>query len=322
MKTGIAIALAWPQTYCKQAGAWYDGTMKLFGFSKNNYFQVGHAAIVLIDFKSTICHYFDFGRYHSPFGYGRVRSSKTDFDLKMKTKAKISKELSLLNYQAILEELLNNKACHGDGSIHASYTFIEFEKAYQKAMEMQEKSPIPYGPFLINGTNCSRFVRTVLVQGTNSIAEKIRLLIPYSVSPTPLTNVKSLNNQVILIKNEPVLIPSKQSKNELNSTLPEPINKNEVPQNSIWLAGEGAGSWFKMIELDQDIKVIRYSSTGCIENEGVFEGTSNFNLNQHFTITYPSNDRVLTIIQHNQLITIHVKPLILKLNTESFLAMK
>ncbi len=46
--TGFAIALAWPQTYCKQPGAWYDPITLLLGINKNNYYKVGHAALVLI----------------------------------------------------------------------------------------------------------------------------------------------------------------------------------------------------------------------------------------------------------------------------------
>ena len=65
--TGFAIAIAWPETWCKQSGAWWDNFLNWLGISKNNYFKVGHAALVLIDDKTNKCHYFDFGRYHTPF---------------------------------------------------------------------------------------------------------------------------------------------------------------------------------------------------------------------------------------------------------------
>jgi hypothetical protein len=32
--TGFAIALAWPATWCKQSGAWYDPLTSFLGFSK------------------------------------------------------------------------------------------------------------------------------------------------------------------------------------------------------------------------------------------------------------------------------------------------
>ena len=90
MQTGIAIALAWPETWCKEAGSWYDRFMKIIGISKNGYYRVGHAAVVLVDTNSGRCHYFDFGRYHCPKGYGRIRDAETDHDLKIITQARFS----------------------------------------------------------------------------------------------------------------------------------------------------------------------------------------------------------------------------------------
>jgi len=77
----IAIILAWPETICKQTNAWYDGLMNKLKISKNGYYKVGHAAIVLVNSKKGEAHYFDFGRYHSPKGQGRVRDISTDYDL-------------------------------------------------------------------------------------------------------------------------------------------------------------------------------------------------------------------------------------------------
>ena len=50
--SGFAIALAWPETFCKQAGAWYDFFMEKIGISLNNHYKVGHAAVVLVDGQS------------------------------------------------------------------------------------------------------------------------------------------------------------------------------------------------------------------------------------------------------------------------------
>ena len=194
MHTGIAIAIAWPETLCKQAGAWYDGLMSTFGFSKNNYYKVGHAAVLLIDIKTGNCFYFDFGRYHAPFGHGRVRDLETDHDLEIIAKAKFDENKNILNFEQILNELAQNEACHGLGTLHASYTNINFNKAYQNAKLMQEKSPWKYGPFIWSGTNCSRFVRTIILHGEPPFVEKLKLSIPYTISPLPIGNVKSLNS--------------------------------------------------------------------------------------------------------------------------------
>lgn len=194
---GIAIALAWPETFCKQPGSWYDGIMNTIGVSKNHYYQVGHSAIVLINGNGD-CKYFDFGRYHSPFGMGRVRDEVTDHELRMKSKGEITHTLGLVNYSEILKEIHNNKACHGEGYLAASYCKVDFLKAFDFAKSVQEKSPLPYGPFVIGGTNCSRFVKDVLHRGNPHITHKIKLHLTPTITPSPISNVKALTNKLIL----------------------------------------------------------------------------------------------------------------------------
>lgn len=199
MYTGFAVSLAWPQTWCKQSGSWYDSTMKLFGYNKKNFYKVGHAAVILIEARTGKCHYFDFGRYHAPYGCGRVRDSETDHDLIINSKAVLDNIVFRLgNFEEILMEISNNEACHGIGDLHASYTNINFEKAYKFAKQMQINSPWKYGPFILNGTNCSRFVRTIVLSGNPPIADKLKIYIPFTLSPTPIGNVKSLKNKIVV----------------------------------------------------------------------------------------------------------------------------
>ncbi|MBA3286326.1 MAG: hypothetical protein H0U27_14880 [Nitrosopumilus sp.] len=224
MHNGIAIALAWPETLCKQAGAWYDKPLKWLGINKSNYYKVGHAAIVLIDNTSGECHYFDFGRYHAPFQHGRVRSAITDHDLEMKTKAVVSNGI-LKNYNEILLELFNNESCHGSGNLHASYCIVNFEEAYNKANEMQSNSPIPYGPFLPKGTNCSRFVNTIILSGKPKWHFRLVLANPKTLSPTPIGNVKALTNYSTIGIKEHTAEIYKPNFNTSNNLAHEPISR-------------------------------------------------------------------------------------------------
>jgi len=194
MQNSLAIALAWPETRCKQTGAWYDIPADLLGISKNHYYKVGHSAIVLIDSTTKNCLYFDFGRYHAPFGYGRVRDEVTDHELKITSKADITKELKLLNYQDIIDEIQVNPACHGDGQLYAGLIEINFEKGLKVAKTYQQKGVIEYGPFEIKGTNCSRFVRSLLFNSVSSPLLKVKLTLPWTLSPTPLGVVKNLKS--------------------------------------------------------------------------------------------------------------------------------
>ncbi len=194
MHNGVAIILAWPETLCKQAGSWYDPLMQWTLVNKNNYYKIGHAAIVLIDSDKGNCYYFDFGRYHAPHQYGRVRSAHTDHELEMEIKAIVSEDNTLENYEEILLALKNNTSCHGSGTLHSSYCAINFDKALEKAMEMQRSSPIAYGPFIPEGTNCSRFVRTIALAGKPNLIQQLILGFPLTISPTPIGNVRALKN--------------------------------------------------------------------------------------------------------------------------------
>lgn len=187
MKQEYALILAWPETKCKQAGAWYDGAMNALGFSKNGYYKVGHAAIVLIN-SSGKPFYFDFGRYHSPHGKGRVRDASTDYELALKTLVIYDNHYPQ-NMEALINELQSKKACHGDGELKASLVKINFDKAFESAKTMQEQVFISYGPFVYKGTNCSRFVKTIADKGMPLSFRKFFLNTPLMFTPTPMWNV-------------------------------------------------------------------------------------------------------------------------------------
>ena len=277
--TGFAIALAWPQTYCKQPGSWYDPLTRRLGINKNHYYRAGHAALVLVDIRNATCHYFDFGRYHAPFMHGRVRSAETDEDLKMYTVPEISSDgRSIVNYHEILNELQRNPACHGEGTLYASYNAVNFEASMNKAMRMQKESPIRYGPFVRGGSNCSRFVNTVILSGKPDWYRRIRLKYFQPFTPTPLNNVNSLPNRrkVSVLRNAAPFTPVRPLyRTELESTLPPPVRHPAIPQHAQWLSGEGAGSWFALEIEGSFLKSTRYSPDGTIECRGIYEGPVN-----------------------------------------------
>jgi len=299
--TGFAIALAWPQTFCKQPGSWYDPLALRLGMNNNHYYRVGHAAVVLIDTKSNKCHYFDFGRYHAPFQHGRVRSVETDHELSMKTIPIVSPDnRSILNYRKILSELQDNKACHGEGLLHASYCPVNFQAAFDKATRMQQISPIPYGPFRINASNCSRFVSTVIQAGRPAWKFRFRLKYLVWYTPTPMNNVNSLDYQMEM-PDRPGHIPfipvSKLDPQSLASILQEPARNHKIPDSAQWISGEGAGSWFVLEHERSRLKVTRYAPDGTIECNGYFRISSiPFDISeQSFRITYPSNCKVVSL---------------------------
>ena len=310
MYTGFAIALAWPQTYCKQSGAWYDGIMNILGLSQNHYYKVGHAAVVLVEAKTGVCYYFDFGRYHAPFGHGRVRDQQTDHELKMASKARVSDEGYIENFEEILVELSSNTACHGVGPLYGSYCKIVFEKAFAMAKQMQENSPLKYGPFVWTATNCSRFVRTIVLSGNPAIVNKIRIGVPLTISPTPIGNVCSLNKRKIY---KGFQMPNAECEKDdlysadkrLKLTLEAPPIPGFIPRNSHWLAGEGAGSWFHIKENKKLLfEITRYSADGKTESSGGFQIKNNhaLDLNKDYEFTHISHCKSVNIRQGKSIV--------------------
>jgi hypothetical protein len=307
--TGFAIAIAWPETYCKQPGYWYDSLSNFIGLSDHHYYKVGHAALVLVDYETCKCRYFDFGRYHSPFQHGRVRSEATDDGLKVKTLASISEDgRKIENLEEILTELQLNPECHGEGKIHASYNRINFHRAYSKAFYLQHKSPIPYGPFRYNGSNCSRFVNSALIAGKPSwwTTFKLKYLVP--LTPTPMNNVNSFENRVVLPKmltNAPFCPTSISDKSKLKGTLPEPDRLENIPELAQWLSGEGSGSWFSIRQNEHaGYFISRFGSKGELECEGEFQisNTQSFNIRIPFQFEHLSHCRKVRIIQEKRLV--------------------
>ena len=306
--TGFAIALAWPQTFCKQPGSWYDPVTLRLGMNNNHYYRVGHAAVVLIDPKTKACHYFDFGRYHAPFKHGRVRSVKTDHELSMKTiPVFFPDNRAILNYQEILSELQNNKACHGEGNLHASYCPVNFQAAYNKASKMQQESPIPYGPFRTRASNCSRFVNTVILSGKPAWKFRFRLKYLIPLTPTPMNNVNSLENKLEMPDRSghiPFYPIKKLDHISLRSTLHAPRKDSKIPEQAQWLGGEGAGSWFDFESQNSRLKVTRYSPSGLIECTGYYENLNDDGIwpDNSFRVAYPSNCNIISFTKNNTLI--------------------
>lgn len=310
---GYAIALAWPETYCKQAGAWYDNLMGMIGISTNFHYKVGHAAVILVEGKNGNCHYFDFGRYHAPFGYGRVRNKETDHDLNIHSKAILNPTGTIKNLHEILSEVYHNPSCHGTGPVHAALTKIKFDQAYEKALEMQKANPWKYGPFIWNGTNCSRFVRSIILSGKPALKQVFRLKLPLSLSPTPLGIVKTIGGRTVfrsgrnyMLNNSPKLKPPSLSLKNLKKTLQIPLKGLSIPSNAHWVAGEGAGSWFHIEQAGARFRITRYNEPGDLECTGLFivMGKTNLTLSEPYEFIHLSHCDQVNIKQYGKTIAL------------------
>ena len=194
MNKDLLIILAWPEGMTTAAGAWYDKY-----FAKNGKYRVGHSALVLVNSTTRKFHYFDFGRYHTPVGFGRIRDSETDPDISINQLAEISNN-QITNIKQILLEIYNNDACHGEGKLYASVVNkVNFSNAFNYAKKWQNKGVISYGPFTLQGTNCSRFVASVARKAVGSYIIRLRLMFPFCLSPSPKRNVAIGNKNYYVV---------------------------------------------------------------------------------------------------------------------------
>ncbi len=186
----ILIMLAWPDTPAIQVGSWYEPITKLLGFNKNGYYKAGHSAIVLVNPENKELNYFDFGRYHTPAGHGRVRSKLTDPDLSVVEKANFNQEGKIINLDKLLLSLSKYDSFHGKGNMYASIAYdIDFKKSLEFVHKQIENEAIVYGPFAYKGSNCSRFTSRVYRAASNKYYKKLQTVLPLSLTQTPLGNV-------------------------------------------------------------------------------------------------------------------------------------
>ncbi len=308
IQSGFAIAIAWPETLCKQPGSWYDSMAGWLGLSRNHYYRAGHAALVLVKVETGKCYYFDFGRYHAPYQHGRVRSGETDPGLAIGVRAIISADGSRIeNLRETMTLLQHNKECHGNGTLYASYCKVNFNRAYKKAIRMQAESPVTYGPFVYRGSNCSRFVNTCILAGEPDMRYRAKLRFFVPLTPTPMNNVNSLTKRIKIphLRNEMPSCPQPvRDKRTLKSTLPEPERPSWLPGTAQWLSGEGAGSWFAIEMADENFLVRRFSPKGKLEFENIFSADHNRHLDpdKPYRFEHLSHCKKVRIIQDNRII--------------------
>lgn len=303
MRNDFAIAIGWPQNYCKQPGYWFDSLGKLLGMNKNGYYKIGHSAVVLVNTEKNECHYFDFGRYQTPFQKGRVRNMDTDPSLVIKTVPLISSnQKKILNIENILEELQMNCEIHSEGKIISSYTKINFLKAYKTALRLQNMELVEYGLFSKSKYNCAKFVNEVILSGEPSIISILTLKFLVPIIPSTKSNVYALRNRRIKphMRKGNLFYPyKKNTQNELINVLPAPIKPLNLPSSAKWLGGEGAGCWFKIEKTEDGFWIERWTDLGKLESEGCFSivGSKIIDLTKPFEFSYPSNSKIVVLEQ-------------------------
>ena len=288
--TGIILTLAYPDTIVMVSDEWFSPYLRFFGIGKKNYLRAGHAALVLIDKKTGVLEYHDFGRYITPEPHGRVRGKGTDNELDFLIKAKIEND-TIKNLNDILEFLgTHPKLTHGEGKLVASVCHtVNYKKARTHITKMQEKHFIRYAAFVKEACNCARFVTDSLIASVTDLGIKKKLENSKWFTPSTVGNVLLANtgNYTFEVSETGVISEFKGSQksenircflDKLKEHIPsfigtlEPIPIEGLHEKAQWLSGIAAGAWFELHKTGHDIEYYfkRISPHGNIDVYAAF----------------------------------------------------
>lgn len=314
----IILVLAYPETIVRVSDEWFSSSLPLVGIGKRNYVKAGHAALVLIHKETAVFDYFDFGRYTTPRGYGRVRSKATDHELDFPFNPQLEQG-KLKNLEYILQFLATHpKLTHGEGKMIASVCdCVNYEKAKTFIEAMQEQHFVRYGVFLKEATNCSRFVTSVLIASVTDNKVRKKLIRSTRFTPSTISNVvlantngnvyevssrgeSSVFNSSIKKENRKHFLDKLKghTPNFVGNLQPKPVAN--IHDKAQWLGGVGAGAWFELHPTEDRTEFVykRISADGNIDVHDVFVVASdNFNYQETFKFVHYSNCNFFHVAQ-------------------------
>ena len=190
MYDGVIVVLSYPDTVVRPAYSEFSSKIwPKLGIGSENGVQAGHAAMLLIDKKTKQVDYFDFGRYITSYGNGRVRSKQTDPELAVPFTAIIEND-KLANLEEMLLWLAGNpEKTHGEGRLVASVNKeIDHIKAQSFVNDLIARKEVPYGAFVKNGSNCARFVTDAILNSCGNKSIVLKLKTSNLLTPSPIGN--------------------------------------------------------------------------------------------------------------------------------------
>lgn len=319
---GAIVILSYPDTVVRPAHWEYLSRLwPLIGIGSKHAIQAGHAALLLIENNNTEVNYYDFGRYITSYGNGRLRSKETDPEILIPIKARFQNG-RLTNLEELLLWLENHpEKTHGKGRLVASVNYsINYFKAKNFIDDLIKQKEIPYGAFIKKGSNCARFVTDTLINSCTNNKIRRKLKFSYLLTPSPIGNTLkgTTENTVYQVINQKIKeytntsILKEYKSFFLNRHRIEPkLEGNELPnlkkfhlKTGTWLGGIGSGAWFNIEELidHNRFKFARYKSNGEKDFEGYFISHDlHFNHKMEHQFIHPSNCDEIYIKQNNSI---------------------
>lgn len=312
---GKIIVLAYPDTFVTMSDEWICKLLPLVGLGTRDYIKAGHAALILIENKTGVARYFDFGRYVTPKGHGRVRGSITDVELEIPFKAEIGDDGSLANLETFLLWLDKHpEKTHGEGRLLASICdAVNFQLAENFITELQSRGSIPYGAFDKTGSNCSRFVTDTIIKATSE--KKIIKALNFNKKFTPSTvgNVEkgSLGMVYEILQGHIRRFGGSAFKENLtnyfdrkpNLDLSETNFISKLPASAQLLSGIGSSAWFELVREEGlpsgHFRIRRYNDQHDIDFDGIYV-SSEFDASEPYEFTFDSHCGYCHILQNDK----------------------
>jgi len=184
----IAINIAWPGFKVKTVP-------RLQKWGVPEYVAAGHSAIILVNRSTGLTKYYEFGRYNTKHGYGRVRRQSIPI-------AKFDENGNITNLEPILISVARkfpNTETFGEKMI-ASLTYgISFADGMDYVNGLINQGQSPYDPKKKGALNCTRFAMETLL-ASNPPSQVERNVRSYGWSPLPRKQVIRARNRGVIYK--------------------------------------------------------------------------------------------------------------------------
>ncbi len=306
---GHIIILAFPDTFVKMSDEWICKLLPWLGLGGKGYIKAGHAALVLVHGTTGDLHYFDFGRYVTPKGRGRVRSAQTDAELKIPIKAEFDTRHRIKNLSEVLLWLeAHPDRTHGEGRMIASVCgSINYQKAFEFATSLQRAGTLPYGAFQ-KGSNCARFVTDTLLASQPTKKVQFHLKRMKRFTPSAIGNVVFGASKRELLKVENGVISNYQGsalkenlvnyfhQRKTTTLISSPI---EAQQECYILEGTGSNAYFQIERsgIAQNLYEITHRNDAFeVTYQGLYF-SEELDWNSPFQFTYDSHCAFCHILQ-------------------------
>lgn len=307
---GKIIVLAFPDTFVKMSDELMCKILPLVGLGTRTHIKAGHAALVLIDNKTGDAFYYDFGRYITPEGLGRVRGALTDAELEIPFRAVITNDVLDNLDQFLLWLDAHPEKTHGFGRLVASlHEHVNFEKAHEYITQLQEQGSIPYRAFGAIGSNCARFVTETILCSTEERTIIKALRHNKKFTPSTIGNVeKSASSKVYQVYNGVISYYNSTALREnltnyFDKKVPESYFQDskddiEMPEGAQLLTGIGSNAWFYLENVTKNqVLITRYTEQGIPDCMGIAKIPEGFDVTKEYTFVYDSNCAFCTIKQ-------------------------